>query len=242
MSDVRVVVFDDAETAAGHVAGLLLGRLRAEPASVVGLAAGNTPRPVHAHLRAEARGALAAAHLVGLDEYVGLAADDPAAFRTQFRRELVDPLGLAAERLHTLEGVAADLLAECARFEAALADLDGVSWQLLGIGRNGHIGFNEPGTPFDSRTRPVPLSETTRRDNAAAFAPDREVPRVALTQGIGTILSARSLVLLATGETKAEAVAAAVQGPCTVAVPASALQRHPDATIVLDRPAARRLG
>ncbi|MGD9751462.1 MAG: glucosamine-6-phosphate deaminase [Acidimicrobiia bacterium] len=239
---MNVVVLSDAAEAAAHVTALLAACIRDRPDAVIGLAAGNTPRPVHAGLRA-ARPPLPVdrLHLVGLDEYAGLDADDPAAFRTQFRTELTEPLGIPAERLHTLDGAAADLDAECARFEAALRRLGGVHWQLLGIGRNGHIGFNEPGTAFDSRTRVVTLSETTRRDNAAAFAPARAVPGRALSQGIGTILEAATVVLLATGAAKAEAVAAAVAGPADEAVPASALQRHPDAAFVLDRDAAARL-
>ena len=131
--------------------------------------------------------------------------------------------------------------ASCADYEAAIREAGGVDLQLLGIGSTGHIGFNEPGSAFDSRTRVTELAESTRRDNARFFDSIDDVPTHAATQGIGTILEARQLVLLAFGESKAQAVARAVEGPVTEALPASALQLHPRATIVIDEAAASLL-
>ncbi len=180
--------------------------------------------------RALARGSadFSAVRVVALDEYVGLPAGHPASFAAYVEREIAVPLGLPPEHVVVPRGSGG------AELERGSRELGGVDLQLLGIGRNGHLAFNEPGSPLDSRSRVVALSETTRRDNAASFG-DEPVPTHALTQGLGTILEARHLVLLATGEAKAEAVAAALTGPVTPDCPASVVQRHPQVTVVLDR-------
>jgi glucosamine-6-phosphate deaminase len=152
------------------------------------------------------------------------------------------PLGLDATRVHVPEGAAADPAQAAARYEAAIAAAGGVDLQILGIGANGHIGFNEPGSPADSRTRVVELAPRTVADNARFFDGDAgRVPTHALTQGIGTILDAREIVLIAWGESKADAVARAVEGPQTADLPASFLQRHDRVTLVLDDAAAAKL-
>ena len=151
------------------------------------------------------------------------------------------PLGLDPQLVRVPDGSAEADEASCADYEAAIREAGGVDLQLLGIGSTGHIGFNEPGSAFDSRTRVTELAESTRRDNARFFDSIDDVPTHAATQGIGTILEARQLVLLAFGESKAQAVARAVEGPVTEALPASALQLHPRATIVIDEAAASLL-
>ena len=193
-------------------------------------------RPVRTLLpvyRALARGSgdFSAVRLVALDEYVGLQAGHPASFAAYVEREIAAPLGITPEHVVVPRGSGGTEL------EVRIAELGGVDLQLLGIGRNGHLAFNEPGSPLDSRSRVVALSETTRRDNARSFG-DEPVPTHALTQGLGTILEARHLVLLATGGAKADAVAAALTGPVTPDCPASVVQRHPQVTVVLDRAAA----
>lgn len=237
---MNVTVLPTAREVAEQVAAAICDLLTRKPTALLGLAAGATPQLTYELLRLR-RPALDRASVILLDEYVGLDPNHHASFRAQIRSQLTDPLGLPAERLHTLNGTADDPTAECERFETLIAELGGVDLQLLGLGRNGHIGFNEPGSPHDSRTRLVHLAEQTRIDNAAAFGSPDAVPRQALTQGIGTILQARRLILLATGAHKAAAVAATIEGPIDTRLPASALQRHLNAAVVIDRTAAQLL-
>jgi len=240
MNEPVVLVVDDAGAAARTVADLLDAELRRPGRRVLGVAAGNSPLEAYALLVAR-RPPIDGLDVVLLDEYVGLGADHPASFRHQIRTVLTDPLGVPGERVHGLDGLAPDLDAACRRFEQTLAELGGVDLQLLGIGRNGHIAFNEPGSAHDSRTRVVALSASTRAANAAAFPAPADVPDRALTQGIGTILEARRLVLLATGATKAEALRRALHDPVGPAVPAGAVRRRPDVIVVADRAAAALL-
>ncbi len=237
---MKVAVLPTTRAAAEQVAAAICDLLAEKPTALLGLAAGATPQLTY-QLLCLRRPPLSRASVVLLDEYLGLDPNHPASFRAQIRSQLTDPLGLPAERLHTLDGMADDPAAECHRFEALIEELGGVDLQLLGLGRNGHIGFNEPGSPHNSRTRLVQLAEQTRIDNTAAFDAADAVPRQALTQGVGTILQARRLILLATGAHKAAAVAAAIEGPIDTQVPASALQVHPDVVFVIDRPAAQLL-
>ena len=225
-----VVLVDDVEAVGADVAELVLRSVERDPALVLGVATGATPLPVYRTL-ARGSGDFSAVRLVALDEYVGLAARHPASFAAYVEREIAAPLGIAAEQVVVpRESGGTDL-------EARIAEVGGVDLQLLGIGRNGHLAFNEPGSPLDSRSRVVGLSETTRRDNAGSFG-DEPVPTHALTQGLGTILEARHLVLLATGGAKADAVAAALTGPVTPDCPASVVQLHSQVTVVLDEAAA----
>ena len=176
-----------------------------------------------------------------LDEYVGLPSDHPEAYRSFIRRALTDQVDLPPERLFGPDVWAEDLAAACARYERLLADLGGVDVQLLGIGSDGHIGFNEPSSSLGSRTRIKTLTEATRRDNARFFAALDDVPRHVVTQGLATILDARHLLLVATGPGKAAPIARAVEGPLTSMCPASVLQLHPHATVVVDDAAASGL-
>ncbi len=173
-----------------------------------------------------------------LDEYVGLPAGDPNSYLATLRREVAIPAGLPLDRLHV---PAASVAGDPGLYDAQISDAGGVDVQLLGIGGNGHIGFNEPGSPLDGGTRLITLDERTRRDNARFFASLAQVPTQAVTQGIGTILRARRLVLLAFGRQKAQALAAALAGPVTPRLPASALQRHPDVLVLADADAASLL-
>ncbi|MBU6216007.1 MAG: glucosamine-6-phosphate deaminase [Acidobacteria bacterium] len=240
----QVVVVDDAAAAGRIVAATISDTVRRAPTCRLGLATGSTPLPAYRLLVAELRGTGAFARVQAflLDEYVGLAATDPASYRATIRRELTDELGVPPASVHAPDpgsGRHADLDAACADYERLLGD--GVDLQLLGIGRNGHLGFNEPGTPFDTTTHVVTLSDTTRADNARFFPTPEAVPTHAVTQGLGTIRRARHLLLAATGAAKADAVAAALEGPLDVSCPASALRLHPRVTVVLDRAAAGAL-
>ena len=175
-----------------------------------------------------------------LDEYVGLDPADPRAYRNVVHRLLARHVDIGCDAVHSPDPRAPDLAVECARYEQEVRAAS-VGLQLLGIGSNGHIAFNEPGSALASTTRVVALSEQTRADNGRFFAEGRPAPAAAITQGIATILAAAELLLVACGERKADAVARAVEGPVTARVPASAIQLHPQATVVLDASAASRL-
>jgi glucosamine-6-phosphate deaminase len=242
---MEVVIAPDADQAADIVAGIVRRVLADRPAPVLGLATGSSPlgvyrRLIDAHRAGETTAAHASAVL--LDEYVGLPADHPEAYRSFIRRNLVDHIDLPDERLFGPDVAATDLVDACGRYDRLIHDLGGVDVQLLGIGGDGHIGFNEPGSSLASRTRIKTLTRTTRADNARFFD-DREgdVPRHVVTQGLGTILEARHLVMIATGPGKAEPIARAVEGPLAAICPASVLQLHPHATVVVDEAAATGL-
>jgi glucosamine-6-phosphate deaminase len=176
-----------------------------------------------------------------LDEYVGLSPDHPESYRAVIDREVARPLGLDAARVHAPDGSPATMADAGVRYERKLIESGSIDLQLLGIGSDGHIAFNEPGSSFASLTRVKTLTESTRRDNARFFESFDEVPLHCITQGLGTILRARHLVLLAFGEEKAEALAASVEGPLTASVPGSAIQLHGHVTVVVDEPAAALL-
>lgn len=223
-----------------RVASEIIELLRTSGPVVLGVAAGATPRLLY-RLLVEARPPVDLLDVVLLDEYLGVGPLAPHSFRQQIRRELTDPLGVVDQRVHSPDGLAPDPATACERFEQVIARLGGVDLQLLGIGRNGHIGFNEPGSSAVSRSRVVDLAPSTRQDNAAAFGAADLVPMKALTQGLGTISEARRVILMAFGEAKAEAVAASIDGPITEVVPASILQTHPNALLVADQASARLL-
>ena len=241
---MEVVIASDQEGAAALVVGVIARVLVERPAPVIGLATGSSPLSADRLLTAAVRrGELSAAHAsaVLLDEYVGLPPGHLESYREFIRRELVDHIDLPTSRLFGPDVDDPDLAAACARYDRLIADLGGVDVQLLGIGSDGHIGFNEPGSSLTSRTRVKTLTRATRADNARFFHDQSDVPRHVVTQGLGTILEARHLVLVACGTSKAAPVAAAVEGPLTAMCPASVLQLHPHATVVVDEAAASDL-
>ena len=215
----------------------------ADPAAVLGLATGSTPLPAYQELvrrhRAGTGPSYAGVRCFLLDEYVGLPAGHPETYRETIFRELTDDLGIARSSVESPD--AADPEHAGARYEALLRQAGGVDLQVLGIGSDGHLAFNEPGSSLTSLTRIKTLTARTREDNARFFGSVDEVPRHVLTQGLGTILRARHLVLLASGAGKAEAVAAAVEGPLSASCPASVLQLHPHVSVLLDDAAAAGL-
>ncbi|MEY9872656.1 glucosamine-6-phosphate deaminase [Streptacidiphilus sp. MAP12-33] len=242
---MEVVIVPDAAAGGELIATAIADLLTRKPDALLGVATGSTPLPIYTALAAKVRsGAVdaARARICQLDEYVGLPAGHPESYRSVVLREVVEPLGLGESSFLGPDGNAADITAACEAYDQALADTGGVDLQLLGIGTDGHIGFNEPCSSLASRTRIKTLTEQTRIDNARFFDDDIDrVPHHVITQGIGTILDARHLVLLATGAGKAEAVAATVEGPVSALVPASALQLHRHATVVVDEAAAAHL-
>lgn len=241
---MKVLVHDDAGLAIARAADLVIGAVNAKPAAVLGLATGATMQPLYQALVAACRAgrvSFSRAMTFNLDEYVGLAPDHPCSYHTAMRQALFDHVDIDLARTHLPRGNAADPVAESRRYEALIAACGGIDLQLLGIGGNGHIGFNEPTSSLGSRTRIKTLTAATRQANAAFFAPGERMPTTAITMGIRTILDARACVLLAVGPAKAAAVAAMIEGPLSASCPASALQLHPAATVLLDREAARDL-
>lgn len=235
----EVVIVADAEAAGALAADAIEGLVRDRPDAVLGLATGSTPLTTWGSLAARGLD-LSRVRGFALDEYVGLPPGHPESYRAVITREVVEPLGLTPE----LVRVPADrgpLEAAGEDYERAIVDAGGVDLQILGIGRTGHIGFNEPGSSFASLTRVKTLTASTRLDNARFFDSVADVPRHCITQGLGTILRARHLVLLAFGEAKAEAVAGAVEGPLTASVPGSAIQLHSHVTVIVDEAAASQL-
>ena len=220
------------EAAANAVLARLHAANRPQGLPVLGVATGSSPLPLYQAL-ARRQDELPQLRAFALDEYLGLPAGHPQSYAEVVRREVVEPLGLDGANVAVPDGGAADPEHAGAEYDAAITAAGGVDVQILGIGSNGHLAFNEPGSALDSRTRVVQLTESTREANARFFSSLDDVPTHALTQGLGTIFEARSLVLLAVGRSKAQAVAAALQGPVTPKVPASILQLHPDVTVLL---------
>jgi glucosamine-6-phosphate deaminase len=239
VAPLRLVIAD--RSSASRQAARLLADELASPRPVLGLATGSSVELVYEELATlisanpVLRAGIRQAQGFALDEYVGLPAGDPHSYRATLERQMAIPAGLPLDRLHV---PAASIAEDPGRYDKQISAAGGVDVQLLGIGGNGHIGFNEPGSPLDSGTRLITLDERTRQDNARFFASPAQVPTQAITQGIGTILQARRLVLLAFGKQKAKALAAALTGPVTPQLPASALQRHPDVIVLADPDAA----
>ena len=242
---MEIRIFETPEETAVALAHRITTALADDPGIVLGLPTGRTPVAAYAELRrryAAGEADFSHASSFNLDEFAGVGPSDPGSFRTFMDRQLFDAVNFRLERIHFLNGAASDLDAECDRYEAAIERAGGIDLQLLGIGANGHIGFNEPGDELVARTHRVKLAESTRRDNAALFGGDQaRVPREALSMGVGTILKAAALVLIATGKRKAQCIERTIHGPVTTRLPASFLQLHRHVELYLDRGAASRL-
>lgn len=235
------IVIVPAEQIGDLVATAITRLVDAKPDAVLGLATGSSPLSTYAALARRFRaGEVSFAKAQGflLDEYVGLAADHPERYRAVVERELEQLVDFADGAVQGPDGLAADLPAACLDYEGRITAAGGVDLQLLGIGTDGHIGFNEPGSSLASRTRIKTLTPQTREDNARFFASAEEVPHHVVTQGLGTISAARHLVLVATGASKAAAVHAMAEGPVSAFCPASVLQLHPHVTVLVDDSAA----
>lgn len=243
-------VYPSADQACGRVADaicqLVADRNAAGRPTVLGLATGSTPVRLYRELiRRHREEGVSFARVVtfNLDEYYGLPGDHPESYRRFMQDQLFDHIDLKPENTHVPDGTVAreEVFSTCRGYEAAIDEAGGIDIQILGIGRTGHIGFNEPGSTTDSRTRLVTLDSLTRRDAARDFRGEQNVPRHAITMGVGTILDAHKVFLLAWGEAKADVIVQSVEGVPTEAVPASFLQRHPDCTFCIDGAAASRL-
>jgi glucosamine-6-phosphate deaminase len=241
---VQISVFEDEGALARELAGRITDAIRQDSAIVLGLPTGRTPIRLYDELARGSAGLVSWAGVTtfNLDEFVGIPASHPSSYRQFMEQHLFRHVDAAPERLNFLNGTAPDLDAECRRYEAAIDRAGGIDLQILGIGTNGHIGFNEPGPELAARTHRVTLTHETRVSNAGLFSGNvDEVPTEALSMGMATILHARRIVLVATGGRKAGCVEQTVNGPLTTALPASFLQLHPDAEVMVDRDAAARL-
>lgn len=240
---MKVLILEDAGAAHDRAAGLIADQIIDNHRAVLGFATGGTMLPIYERLVARHRAGLSLSGITSfnLDEYIGLAPEHPQSYRTYMRRALFDLTDIDPARTHLPRGNAADPMAEADRYEALIRAAGGIDLQLLGIGGNGHIGFNEPTSSLRSRTRVKALTPQTRQANSRFFRPQETVPGFAITMGVGTILDARHCLLVATGSDKAQAVAAMIEGPLAAVCPASALQMHPKATVILDGAASSAL-
>ena len=241
---IEVQVFENEQATAAQAALFVARQLEYGPDSGLLLPTGRTPLMMYAELVAmvgTGQLSLEGVQTFNLDEFYGLPADHAGSYQTYMRQVLFDRVDIPTDQIHLLNSAAADPLEECRAYEAKIKAAGGIDLAVLGIGTNGHIGFNEPGSSLDSRTRLVTLRSETRLANAFLFNNSQEVPHSALTVGIGTILEARRILLIATGSSKAQAVAAMLSGPVTPDLPASCLQLHPAVTLLLDKEAALEL-
>jgi glucosamine-6-phosphate deaminase len=226
------------------LADRVIGAIADRPGLVLGLPTGRTPLPFYETLRQlsrERQTDWSRVRTFNLDEFVGLVAGSAGSYRAYMQRELFDAVNLPADRIGFLDGMAVDLEAECERYERAIETAGGIDLMILGLGTNGHIGFNEPGPALEARTHRARLLPATRAGNQAWFGGDpARVPAEALSMGMGTILRAREVVLIATGAAKAATVERMLKGPITTELPASFLQLHPHAAVMLDLAAIRR--
>jgi len=236
-----IIICPTAESAARWAAEAIARAIRAHPTIVLGLATGRTMESVYEILvelhRTEGLD-FSRCRTFNLDEYVGIPADHPGSYHYYMNQRLFRHVNIDPHNTHLPNGMAPDLDEECRRYEALIAKCGGIDLQLLGLGKSGHIGFNEPLSPFYSRTRIQRLTATTIAENRSLFPNPDEMPEYAITMGVGTILDCRRLLMLVTGESKADVLARTIEGPLTALVPASAIQFHPDCTVVVDEAAA----
>jgi len=241
---MEAIIRPDKDSACLLTARLIAKALRAKPNLVLGLATGRTMERVYEMLAEMHRKEgldFSKCRTFNLDEYVGLAGADETSYRFYMNKHLFSKINIGPGNTHLPDGKAENLDKECARYEGEIIKSGGIDFQLLGIGQDGHIGFNEPLSALRSRTRVKSLSPDTVKQNAQFFNSPADMPRRAITMGVGTILESKRCVLLATGEIKSSIIAKAVEGPITSMISASALQLHPHCTIIIDEMAALKL-
>lgn len=241
---MEVIICKNPEEVGSRAADYVVKCIEGLVTPVLGVATGSTPLALYAELsRRVDAGELDLSHALAfaLDEYVGIDPSHPESYASVINRTVTEPMRMAADRVRVPNGSAADLEAAAAEYDEAIEALGGVDCQILGIGSNGHLGFNEPFSSFSSRTRVKTLTRRTREDNARFFNSLDEVPRHCVTQGLGTIMDSHAAVLVATGEGKADAVAAMIEGPVSAVCPGSILQFHPRAYVIIDEAAASKL-
>ncbi|WP_020410809.1 glucosamine-6-phosphate deaminase [Hahella ganghwensis] len=240
---MRVIIAENADNVAFYGAQQCVHQLQSKPESVLGLATGSTPIALYEQLIQQCREgkiSFAGVWTFNLDEYIGIDEQHPQSYRSFMQEHLFDHVDIERENTHIPKGML-DPEEESREYEAKITSAGGIDLQILGVGRNGHIGFNEPTSSLGSRTRVKTLAPDTIRDNSRFFSSDEEQPHLAITMGIGTIMEARKIILLAAGENKADAVKALVEGPMTAMQPASVLQMHTNALVIVDKAAAQKL-
>lgn len=238
---MRVIIEKSTDSVAQRAARLIAELVRRKPQCVLGLATGGTPLQTYAELirlHREEQLDFSQVTTFNLDEYVGLGPSHPQSYRYFMQKNLFDHINVDPSRTYVPDGRALDFDAHCRQYEQRIRDLGGIDLQLLGIGSDGHIAFNEPGSSLGSRTRLKTLTSKTVEDNARYFGSIDQVPRLAVTMGVGTILESRRCLLLAIGPSKAAAIRSTVEGPVTAQVTASALQLHRDVVVIVDEEAA----
>jgi glucosamine-6-phosphate deaminase len=241
---VRVIIKPDRVQASRYAARIVARLVRRKPRCVLGLATGSTPQGLYGELiRLHRDAGLDFSQVVtfNLDEYVGLGPDHPQSYRYFMQQSLFNEINIPAQNTHVPDGLATDFAVSCERYEQQIRDAGGIDLQILGVGTDGHIAFNEPGSSLGSRTRLKSLTSETIQDNARFFGSRERVPRLAVTVGVGTILESRRCLLLAFGRGKADAIRDTVEGSVTAQVTASALQLHREVTVILDETAASQL-
>lgn len=241
---MEVIIKKDKDSASRLAAKIIAALINRHPAAVLGLATGSTPLGLYNELvRMHNEEGLSFRHVktFNLDEYIGLDPADPCSFFNEMHTNLLQKIDLAPDASHIPDGRARDIVASCEAYEAAIKRAGGIDLQVLGIGHDGHLAFNEPGSSLSSRTRIKTLSKTTIKANARFFGSEERVPKHVMTMGLGTIMEAKTCLMLAFGEEKADAVASTVEGPVSASCPASLLQFHQKAIIILDEAAAGKL-
>lgn len=241
---MEVIILPTAEEVGRAAAAAIVSVMRKKASAVIGLATGSSPQGIYTDLRRRVNAgdvSFANAYGFALDEYIGIPLEHPESYASVITRDVVEPLGFTPDRVRVPDGRAAIPAFAAKEYDAAIRAAGGIDVQILGIGTNGHIGFNEPTSSFASRTRIKTLAPSTREANARFFDSPDQVPTHCMTQGLGTILEAERLVLVAQGSAKADAVAAAIEGPLSSFVPGSALQLHEHATVIVDEEAAAGL-
>jgi len=238
---MEIIIQPDSETASGLAAGVIVRLLREKPDAVLGLATGSTPLRLYrelVRLHADGEADFRRVRTFNLDEYIGLPPEHTQSYHSFMWQNLFRHINIDPQNVHIPDGLAADVPAFCTSYEKEIRAAGGIDIQVLGIGTDGHVGFNEPSSSLASRTRIKTLTVQTRRDNARYFGSEDQVPHHVITMGVGTVMDARQCLLLAFGDAKAPAIAAAVEGPITAMNPASILQMHPNAKVFLDEAAA----
>lgn len=237
---MKLIKASDYQSMSRKAANIISAQVILYPASVLGFATGSTPIGLYDQLGEWCKKGdldFSQIHTVNLDEYCGLSGDHPQSYRYFMNKNLFSKINIPLENTNLPNGKAEDYAAECARYDQTITDLGGIDLQLLGIGHDGHIGFNEPNEAFEKMTNQVKLTERTIEANSRMFSNKDEVPKYALTMGIKAIMQAKKILLVVSGKDKADILAKALTGPITPAVPASILQLHPDLTVVADEDA-----
>lgn len=240
---MNIYVYDNTEELYKNAANLIANLIKSNPNARLGLATGSTPIKVYEQLVNQCKRdelSFKNVNTFNLDEYIGLGTDHPQSYAYFMKDHLFSHIDIKKENIHIPSGIVSDINQEMRDYDTLL-EQNPIDMQLLGIGSNGHIGFNEPGTPFDSKTHVITLDEQTRLDNARFFNTLDEVPKRAITMGISSIMQAKEIIIIATGAQKAEAIKKMIKGPVDVSLPASILQLHPKVHVFLDQQSAKEL-